>query len=225
MSSTYRQVEESRAASRVGSRAGSPGPGQGQNQGGRGGGRLRLVEERIEMAQESAGRISDVNEQVFRELKRRGNERAEKLGTVWLDGVSVSSSGGLSQLVQQRLREGCFRNRLRIVRRRHRPCQSPPSSCHTRFGPVPSHATTSTRRPVMSQLVAYGSALDLQWTPFGSGFPVARSSFDGGYKIALREIGDSLWTCSLVRLRGTRRVTGRRILAGKADGSAGGVTR
>ncbi|KAG7529900.1 hypothetical protein FFLO_05348 [Filobasidium floriforme] len=88
MSSTYRQVEESRAASRVGSRAGSPGPGQGQNHGGRGGGRMRLVEERIEMVQGSAGGIEDVNEQVFRELTRRGNGRAEKLGTVWLDGVS-----------------------------------------------------------------------------------------------------------------------------------------
>lgn len=94
MSSTYRQVEESRAASRVGSRAGSPGPGQGQNQGGRIGGRLRLVEERIEMAQGSAGRIADVNEQVFNELKRRGSDRAERLGTVWLDGVSVSIRGG-----------------------------------------------------------------------------------------------------------------------------------
>jgi hypothetical protein len=108
MSSTYRQVEESRAASRVGSRAGSPAPGQGQSHGGRGGGRLRLVEERIETAQASAGRIPDVNEQVFRELKRRGNERAERLGAVWLDGVSVSFSGGISQLVQQRLMEAAF---------------------------------------------------------------------------------------------------------------------
>jgi len=149
MSSTYRQVEESRAASRVGSRAGSPGPGS--CQGGRSGGRLRLVEERIETAQGSAGRIPDVNEQVFRELKRRGNERAERLGAVWLDGVSVSFSGGISQLVQQRLRAGCFQNRLRIVRQRHRPCQSLPSSCHTRSGPVSSPATTSTRRLVRSQ--------------------------------------------------------------------------
>lgn len=62
------------------------------------------------MAQGSAGRVPDVNEQVFRELKRRGNGRAEKLGAVWLDGVSVSLSGGLSQPVQQRLMEGCFRN-------------------------------------------------------------------------------------------------------------------
>ncbi|KAH8083726.1 putative 4-amino-4-deoxychorismate synthase [Filobasidium floriforme] len=88
MSSTYRQVEESRAASRVGSRAGSPGPGQGQNQGGRIGGRLRLVEERIEVPKRTAGGMGDVNEQIFRELTRRGNGRAEKLGTVWLDGVS-----------------------------------------------------------------------------------------------------------------------------------------
>jgi hypothetical protein len=46
------------------------------------------------MAQGSAGRIADVNEQVFNELKRRGSDRAERLGTVWLDGVSVSIRGG-----------------------------------------------------------------------------------------------------------------------------------
>lgn len=150
MSSTYRQVEESRAASRVGSRAGSPGPGQGQNHGGRGGGRLRLVEERIEVPKRTAGGMGDVNEQVFRELTKRGNGRAEKLGTVWLDGVSVSSSRG--PLAACAAAYGShFRNPLRIAQRLHLPCRLPPSSCHTRFERVPSHATSSTRRPVKSQ--------------------------------------------------------------------------
>lgn len=84
MSSTYRQVEKSRAASRVGSRAGSPGPGDGGN----GAARLRLVEARVESGMSGQGK-GDVNEQVFREL----NRRACGLGAVWLDGVSVSSSG------------------------------------------------------------------------------------------------------------------------------------
>jgi hypothetical protein len=153
MSSTYRQVEESRAASRVGSRAGSPSPGS--CQGGRGGGRLRLVEERIEELERSAGTTGDVNEQVFRELKRRGNGRAEKLGTVWLDGVSVSLRGGVRKDCTAAY-ERHFRNPLRIAQRLHRPCQSPHSSCHTRYGPVRLHATTSFRRLVRSPPVAYG---------------------------------------------------------------------
>jgi len=82
MSSTYRLVEESRAASRVGSRMGSPGPALS---------RLGLREQGLEgVGSGSEGDEVDVFGRLC-ELAGRG----KGLGAVWLDGVSVSDNRGL----------------------------------------------------------------------------------------------------------------------------------
>ena len=81
MSSTYRLVEESRAASRVGSRTGSPGPSSS---------RLWAKEQALEGVRNG----TEVDEvEVFERLVERAG-RGRGLGAVWLDGVSVSIGWG-----------------------------------------------------------------------------------------------------------------------------------
>jgi hypothetical protein len=74
MSSTFRQVEESRAASR----AASPGPGQ----------RREVRKQVLRVKQERLNVSTDAGEEVVFEKTCRQKE--DGLGSIWLDGVSVS---------------------------------------------------------------------------------------------------------------------------------------